>query len=181
MKHIEASGLWFPHDEPDNTVAGTLKFDDDGLQLILLGSFRRGWSPEPDRYSLIHGVVGNLPFGSFVTLIDCFQTQCQFDSVGFTSETILASKATIGDRHLSEGSSRYESMQISYSYLTDWAGLSGIKVDRMLDDGKTVTVRYSVPDTIKFSYGEKELALSVGFQCSQSAHKISRLFTRICG
>ncbi len=173
MKHFEASGLWFQHDDPDDKVAGTLKFDDEGLQLILLGSFRPGWSPEPDRYSMIHGVVGNLPIGSFVTLIDCFQTRCQFDSEGFTSETIRAAKATLGDRHLSEGSSRYECMQIGYSCLTNWAGLSGINVEHAHEDGKTMLLRYVVPDAIKFSYGEKILTLSVGFQTSLSAHKIT--------
>src|SRR4051794_31946823 len=100
MKHFETSGLWYPYDDPNNAVGGTLKFDDKGLQLVLLGTFRQGWSPEAERYPVIHGVVGESPYGAFVTLIDNFRTAQKFNMVGATSEKIRCHLAMVGNFHL---------------------------------------------------------------------------------
>ena len=109
MRHFEASGLWYPFDDPANAVGGTLKFDDKGLHLFLLGSFRQGWSAQRERYPIIHGVVGQSPYGAFVTLIDNFRTGHQFNTVGATSEKITCNIATVGNCHLPAEATRFES------------------------------------------------------------------------
>ena len=171
MKHFEASGLWYPLDDPANAVGGTLTFDDDGLQLVLLGSFRQGWSPAAERYPIIHGVVGESPYGEFVTLIDNFRSGQQFNMVGATSERIRCRKAMVGNCHLPEGAPRFESVELDFSDLTEWVGLSGMKVEWRLDAGRTYVATYYKPDNVKSAFGDKTLTLSFIFNASESAHK----------
>jgi ApeA N-terminal domain 1 len=171
MKHFEASGLWYPSDDPTNAVGGTLKFDDKGLQLVLLGNFRQGWSPEVERYPIIHGVVGESPYGAFVTLIDNFRTAQKFNMVGATSERISCHKAVVGNCHLSEGASRFKSVVLDFSYLTEWVGRGGMKVERRLDDGKTYIATYHKPDDVEFKFGEHTLTLGFNFDANEGMYK----------
>ena len=173
MKHFEASGLWYPSDDPDNAVGGTLKFDDDGLYLVLLGSFRPGWSPEAERYPLVHGVVGDCPYGSFVTLIDSFRTTQKFNMVGATSEKLYCHQAAIGNFHLSDNPITMESLELDFSYLTDWAGRSGIKVDRRLNETVTYIATYQKPENVTFKFADKTLTLGYHFNASQSLHQVT--------
>ena len=172
MKHFEASGLWYPFDDPANAVGGTLKFDDKGLQLVLLGSFRQGWSPEAERYPIIHGVVGESPYGAFVTLIDSFRTGQQFNMVGATSERIRCQMAMVGNCHLPEEASRFESVELNFSYLTEWVGRGGLQSEWKLAEGKSNYVAtYHKPDNVKFTFGEKTLTLGYTFKATESAHQ----------
>jgi ApeA N-terminal domain 1 len=173
MKHFEASGLWYPADDPTNAVGGTLKFDDKGLKLFLLGSFRQGWSPDVERYSIIHGVVGGSPYGAFVTLIDSFVTGQQFNMVGATSESIRCHAAMVGNCHLPEEARHYELVELDFSYLTEWVGLTGLKLDWMPADRRTCVVTYHKPDSVKFTFGDKTLTLAFTFNASKEAHKTS--------
>ncbi len=44
MKHFESSGLWSLRDDMSNTVGGTLRYDSEGLNLSLMGSFSEDWA-----------------------------------------------------------------------------------------------------------------------------------------
>ncbi len=172
MKHFEASGLWYPSDDPDNAVGGTLKFDEKGLQLALLGTLRQGWSPWAERYPIIHGVLGDSPYGAFVTLIDSFRTAHKFNMVGATSEKIRCHSAMVGDFHLPDGPVSFEKLNLDYSYLTEWVGRGGMEVDRKRTDGKlTFVATYTQPENIQFPFGNKTLTLGFQSESSSSTHR----------
>ena len=186
MKHFEANGLWYPSDDSTNAVGGTLKFDKDGLQLALLGSFRQGWSPKAEEYPIIHGVVGESPYGAYVTLIDCYRNKMNFNMVGVTSERITCKKAVIGDCHLPVEPTRFESIDLDFTYLSEWVGRGGVVVDMMPDDGKTYVASYRKPENVEFSFGDKTLSLGFTFKASQSTHtatltEAARLFVKPVG
>jgi len=171
MKYFEASGLWYPSDDRSSAVGGTLKFDSDGLQLVLLGSFRQGWSPEGERYSIIHGVVGESPYGFFVTLIDCHRLQSTFNMIGVTSEKITCIKGAVGNCHLSDGDSRFKSLELDLSYLTEWVEFGGFGSKLGWADDKSYTTTYRKPENARFPFGEKTLTLGFSFRASQGAHR----------
>lgn len=171
MMHFEASGLWYPSDDSSNAVGGTLKFNDEGLHLFLLGSFRQGWSPGTVHYPIIHGVLGESPYGPFATLIDSFRNQSKFNMVGVTSEKILCQKAVVGNFHFQEGPTHLQSLGLDFSYLSEWVGFGGMKVERGLVNGKTYIATFNKPDDVEFSFGKKTLTLGFNFDASESSHR----------
>jgi len=172
MKHFEASGLWYT-DDPANAVSGTLRFDGQGLLLTLLGGFRKGWSPGGQRYPIIRGVVGESPYGAFVTLIECFTTESKFNMVGATSEKILCHKAVVGDLHLSEGPARFESLELDYTHLTEWVGQGGLNVEEKLGIDKTYLANYRKPENVRLPFGDQTLTLGFKFNASQETHRVT--------
>ena len=122
MKFFKASGLWFPANEPENRVAGTLRFSESGLQLKLLGGFQGGWSPDVQAYGIIQGVVGDSPYGEFVSLYDCFQTSKSLRSQGIGSEIIRCDRAYMGNDYLFEEDAEIRSISLTTSFLTTGLG-----------------------------------------------------------
>jgi ApeA N-terminal domain 1 len=171
MKHFEANGLWYPSDDSTNAVGGTLKFDKDGLQLALLGSFRQGWSPKAEEYAIIRGVVAESPYGVYVTLIDCYRNKMNFSMAGVTSEKIRCHKAVIGNCHLPVEPTGFESIDLDFTYLSEWVGQGGMVVDMMPGDGKTCVASYRKPENVEFSFGDKTLFLAFTFKASHSTHQ----------
>ena len=121
MKFFRASGLWFPADEPENKVAGSLRFSDTGLQLRLLGGFQGGWSPDFQEYGIIHGIVGGSPYGDFVSLYDCFQLIKSVKSQGIGTETVRCDRAYIGNDYLLAEDAAIRSISLTTSFLYEWA------------------------------------------------------------
>jgi hypothetical protein len=171
MKHFEARGHWNLADDPDHSVGGTLKFDENGLTLELLGCFREGWTPIAQRYSITHGVVGDSPYGSFVTLIDSLKIGQKFTMVGATAEKIRCERAIVGNCHLEDDSSRYESVELDFSYLSDWVGRGGIKLDWRQADRTAFVATYDQPQDLTLEFGDRTLTLGFKFQVSESTHK----------
>jgi len=171
MKHFEARGLWYPTDDKENAVGGTLTFDKDGLHLVLLGSFRQGWSTDVERYPIIHGVVDNSPYGAYATMIDCFRSNTNFNMAGVTSERIYCKKGVVGNFYLPEGTTYFESLELDYTYLTEWVEYGGMTVERKLATDNTYTVTYRKPNDVEFPFGLRSLTLGFQFNASDSTHK----------
>ena len=106
MKHFKASGLWFRSDDQRKRVAGTLQYSSDGLHLKLIGSLTEGWRPRSHVYDKIFGVVGDCPFGSFVTLFDSFTKSSKINNMGIGSEIIHSNTVIIGNDHIKGESGR---------------------------------------------------------------------------
>jgi hypothetical protein len=156
MKHFESSGLWFPANDSSIAVGGTLRYDSEGLNLTLLGSFREGWAAGVERYPTIRGVVDENPYGTFVTLFDCLRTRSRFNTAGFTSETIRCGKATIGSAYFPDGPSQIPTLEVIFSYSNDWVGQSGINVEINRD---TYSMNYTEPKMFSFQFGDMKLSL----------------------
>ena len=145
MKFFEANGLWFPADDPDNAVGGTLRFSPDGLRLSLLGSFLTAWTARVQEYPVIHGVVGSNPYGHYATIFDGLRASSTIDTPGITSEIITASRAILGDEHLESENRAFDSAYVEYTYLLEWFGRRALRSrpsDRLEE---TFVIRYSKP------------------------------------
>jgi hypothetical protein len=171
MKQFESSGLWFPADDSSNAVGGTLRHDTEGLNLRLLGSFRDGWSAAAERYPTIRGVVDKNPHGTFVTLFECLRTHSRISVPGIISETIRSSKAVIGSTHLPDGPFHFETLEVLFSYLKDWAGQSGIKCSSIGRTNNSVT--YVDPDVLSFSLEDSKLELIPSPRWTLGMHQVS--------
>jgi ApeA N-terminal domain 1 len=171
MKHFKSSGLWFPGEDSANAVGGTLHYDSDGLSLKLLGSFREGWSAGQERYPAIRGVVDENPYGTFITLLDCIRIHSRISAPGITSETIRCGRAVIGISHLPDEPSRFETLEVSFSYLTDWVGQTGIRFQVTPDFSYTVV--YADPEMRSFPFGTKEVSLAARTGISHGMHHVS--------
>jgi ApeA N-terminal domain 1 len=171
MKHFESSGLWFPGDDSANAVGGMLHYDSNGLNLKLLGSFREGWSTGQERYPTVRGVVDESPYGTFVTLLDCIRTRSRISAPGITSETIRCGRAVVGFSHLPDEPSRFETLEVSFSYLMDWVGQSGIKFQ--VTPNISYDIAYTDPDTLSFAFGTKIVSLAPWPKISRGMHHVS--------
>ena len=174
MKHFEASGFWFSPDSASKQVAGTLKFDQEGLILSLHGSLREGWSAEPELYPVIQGVLGKSPYGSFVTLINGFRSSHNFNMAGVTSEKIRSDFAVIGDHHLSGNVLSSRKMELAYTPLKEWGGRGGIDYDHKKVDGEPQFVAtYSKPKNLVFPFENGTLTLSFTLKSSRGMYDLS--------
>jgi len=171
MKLFKASGLWFRADEPENRVAGTLRFSESGLQLKLLGGFQWGWSPDVQAYGIIQGVVGDSPYGEFVSLYDSFQTSKSLRSQGIGSEIIRCERAYIGDDYLFEEEADIRSISLATSYLYDWARLMDVSDFKLgLPPWNEVGIQNTFPEPVRFDIDDAAVLVGVSF----SSHSSSR-------
>jgi len=171
MKFFKASGLWFPADEPENRVAGSLRFSESGLNLKLLGGFKGGWSPDVQTYGIIQGVVGDSTYGEFVTLYDGFQTSKSIRSQGIGSETIRCGRAYMGDDYLIDEETGVDSIGLTTTYLYDWARIKDVNDFKFNPPTwNQAVIQYGIPEPTRFDIDEATLL--VGF--SYSAHSGSR-------
>ena len=151
MKFFKASGLWFPADEPENRVAGTLRFSASGLDLKLLGGFQGAWSPDEKRYKAIQGVVGDSPYGKFVTLYDNLQSKKTIRSQGIGEENICSDRAYVGDDYFLEDRTEFVSFTFLTSYLYDFARIKDVnKFERNYSNKCEIEVRYTFPEPFGF-------------------------------
>lgn len=165
MKYFKASGLWFPSDEPENRVAGTLRFSKSGLRLMLLGGFQGGWSPDVQAYGVIHGVVGDSPYGEFVTLHDGFQVSKSVRSQGIGAEVIRCRRAYMGGDYLIDEGAEVDAISLTTTFMYDWARVPGANHFEVSHPSTTnVTVQYDFPAPARFEIDDA--ALLVGFGCS---------------
>ena len=150
MKHFKASGLWFRSDDQRKRVAGTLQYSSDGLHLKLIGSLTEGWRPRSHVYDKIFGVVGDCPFGSFVTLFDSFTKSSKINNMGIGSEIIHSNTAIIGNDHIKgESAPPMESIDLSFSYLSDWAGVTRYELDTPSAAGEgRLSIHFNRPETL---------------------------------
>jgi ApeA N-terminal domain 1 len=169
MKFFKASGLWFPADEPENRVAGTLRFSESGLQLKLLGGFQGGWSPDVQAYGIIQGVVGDSPYGEFVSLYDCFPTSKSLRSQGIGSETIRCERAYIGDDYLFEEEADIRSISLATSYLYDWARLKDVSDFKFgLPPWHEVGIQNGFPEPVRFDIDDAIVLVVVSYSSHSS-------------
>lgn len=164
MKFFKASGLWFPADEPENRVAGTLRFSESGLQLKLLGGFQGGWSPGVQAYGIIQGVVSDSPYGEFVSLYDCFQRSKSVRSQGIGSEIIQCGRAYMGDDYLFEEDAEIRSISIKTSFLYDWARIKDVnELKFSLPPWNEVSIQNAFPEPVRFDIDDAAVLVGVSY------------------
>lgn len=165
MKYFKATGLWFPRDEPDNRVAGTLRFSGAGLHLKLLGGFQGGWSPDVQTYGVIQGVVGDSPYGEFVSLHDGFQTSKSLRSQGIGYEVIQFRQAYLGDDYITDEGIEADAIALTTTYLYDWARIKSVTEFKLnYPTWNEAVIQYGLPEPTRFQIADA--ALLVVNSCS---------------
>ena len=169
MRNFKATGLWSTSEDAKHPTPGTLHFSKSGIRLVLIGSFKSGWSPRVGTsYSTIHGVVGKSPYGDFVTLYNCFTKQTTMNMVAVGSETIACQRALVGSDHPPSGHSDYPSLDLRFSYLDEWVGWRNIRTDWQPGDGREVVISYTRPQLVPFTIGDTMLKVSYSLEVNDS-------------
>jgi len=128
MKSFESVGIWFLPDQPDKRVPGTLSFSvDDGFALRLSGAL----TPHVfslAKYSAIHGIVSESPYGKHISLFGCFADSLQLGISGIALETIHANYGFAGDEFIESAEELFDGAELHFRQLSTWFGYSGLKV-----------------------------------------------------
>lgn len=177
MESIQARGVWWLPASPDKRVAGTLEFHPDkGIELSLIGSFSGSTASfEPTTHELIHGIVEPNSFGRLITLQRCFQTRFTFGFPGFMTETLLATVAFGGNRHLvDETDFLFKSATVRMVWLDDWVTNSGIRNLKRdgLPDGAHFGISYTPWPPLQSDVGSARIRLFPQFGATHQHHAV---------
>lgn len=174
-EYFEANGLWHLPDTPDVIVPGTLKYDADGITLVLTGGLTQALSDKLGDYPLILGRTGSNPHGhgSIVSLIDCFGAGKSINFLGMGTEKIRCNRAALGNFHLSAEPFEYEYLELGINHLADWATLGGLEWSRVPGDPATYSATYRKPPEVRGQLGDREIVLETVCRMPHSANRMS--------
>lgn len=146
-KAADWTGHWWLPEDPDNTVAGVLRYDPaDGLRLDLIGGFEdRILRPIEHGVAVMQGsrtwpVIVGLADNKEITLIDCWPSHSNTYGMGFDGphkQTVRAMTALVG-AHLNDiEQAAFTELRVSVENLGHWSdssvfdGVIGIKDDKI--------------------------------------------------
>jgi ApeA N-terminal domain 1 len=168
MKSFKVNGQWSIDENEKKQMAGTLTYSKKGLRLKLLGSFRSGWSPTAgSNYPVIKGVVEKNPFGSFVTLYNCYTSSTSINHVGVGTESIGANRAILGDDHPPNGPQTYEGLSLRFTHLDEWVGWKNFEVEWRSKGEIGINVQYTKPENLSFQIDDITLKIGTSFGSSE--------------
>ena len=127
MKDLDADGVFWLEDAPDEQVAGRLTFTArDGGRLSLIGSFSEieqfGEFVGPRR---IHGVAGE----RLLTLDDCYQVTKRIGMPGIVREEYQVSWILSGDHFRGDQASRFTAVHVRLRHLEHWVNRTGTSIE----------------------------------------------------
>lgn len=157
LEKFEARGEWWLPDRSERRCAGTLRFDDRGIRLDLVGSLM----DEP--LSRAAFVQGTSVEGRRITLCDC-QSAGAVENGGVKSSWMWADRLIIGDHISTESQLASRCILVSYTHLESWFMHAPFKHEYGEDEGLHVwhkappIVTASIPDlgvtvSLAYSYG----------------------------
>ncbi len=153
---------WIPGAE-GRRVAGTLDFSpDDGLKLALLGGLSDSKDLDDKRFSVVHGALWECPYGSKVSLRDCFAVQLKMAAGLPPRESYHAGRAYIG-AHLEDFT--FFRARIRFAGLPVWVGLTGT-THGILEDKKGIRIEYRQPEPIRGDIKQGSLAIGINGNAS---------------
>jgi hypothetical protein len=165
MESFEYAGYWWLPSDEGTKVPGTVRFSQEaGIELSLLGSFKPVeqmlTSPE---YELVLGLTEE---GKVFTLFDCLETNSRMTAPGFVTQRLYARLAFMGAHFSSTAGMRFTKATTQYTYLADWAGVTGFTPEWETEGGQLAKfhMTYSYPDEVKSNTSYGELALTYGFE-----------------
>lgn len=150
IEGFEYKGQWWLPNEPAKAVSGTLKYNhNDGAVLELMGSFE----DNKETYKMARPVVilGTSSNGKDISLHGCFLVRLQKSYPGFSISSYLAQKVFVGAHFHKTEDVRFRSINVRFSHLDEWTGLSGFKIDHSKEED--VIIRYRRPNDIRVDIG----------------------------
>lgn len=169
METFQSPGLWYLPSNPDEKIAGTLRYSPtDGLLLSLTGSLSEPFRGSGGQsFSLIHGVLAQSPYnGRFVSLMDSFQTRFSLSMPGFATQDIISNYAYIADGIIDESYLKFSKIQLHLNCLREWVNVTGIQQAQEPDAGTQethgVTLSYRPRQPIILS--NRDVRVAIEFQ-----------------
>lgn len=153
-ERFEYKGRWWVPDNPDDEVAGLIKYSpESGITLELIGQFK----PNKDKKmpgngspTIINGYASN---HKLFTLIDChislYQPEPNLPITNYHCSSMICGRECFA----SKSEIRFREIVVSIQYLNDWVQLnSGFRVDYQL--GKSdCKIEYNKPSPISLKVG----------------------------
>lgn len=170
IDELQYEGEWFLPDKPEHKVCGTLTFiQDEGARLKLLGEFAvsNGFYVSCANLDIILGVTSN---GQRITLFDCIATNAVSISLGIPTPKFYAHWVFVGAHFDKKEDIKFKSLSISCSYLDEWVGISGFKMEPPEIGEFIVNVKYKRPDDIELTTFEGN-KISVAFEATSPEYR----------
>jgi hypothetical protein len=165
MDAFECAGYWWLPDNPDKEAPGTLTFShNDGLELRLLASLESGMDfMKSVSYDVVLGITTD---GKRYTLLDCIQTDSHAllgSELG--TQTLYAHTAVRGAHFDARGDILIDSASAEFTYLPEWAGISGFTADYVSSDRQITGfgARFEYPEEFEAMTDAGKLCLTYGF------------------
>jgi hypothetical protein len=166
MEKTEYDGKWWLPESPEKKIPGTLRFDPvDGLNLKLNGLFKElrdlNVFLNPD---IILGKTSN---SGPITLYKCREYNSQANTSGFVTSSFAADVVFVGHHFYKEEDIVFSSLLLTYSYLEEWAGISGIRIDT----NSELVISYGQPRKIEAELDD--IRICVDFDCDFWVNRIN--------
>lgn len=144
------NGLWWVPERPEERVAGTLTIEGRRLVLRLIGHFQTlSEFGKPHQPGVI---VGATREGKHVTLVQPSATEWKITAPGVPSATYRAAFAILGHLFESLGQVVFDTLNLGYPLLMEWAGRSGFSLEHTLNEQKhveAVAIHYRFPEPVE--------------------------------
>jgi hypothetical protein len=150
LESFEYKGVWYLPDDPENKIGGMLRFSpEEGISLDLVGSFIRFTL---DRNREGHEIIlGSTLVGKDVTLTGCYVlSHTHTTNRSLSAQSYQVTRAYVGPHYYSHDEIRFHALQVRYSNLDTWAGISGLNIDHPSSSDEVV-IRYIPPVGIKLA------------------------------
>ena len=166
MEELDIDGLFWPDEEPENQLAGRLKFDtQNGARLSLIGAFEGldqfGTIREP---RFIHGVAGK----RLLTLADCRQDGQSLEMPGIAREQYYVSRVLSGGHLPRSRLDGFESVSVRLRHLERWVDQTGttIKYDSSRDGRslRKIALDFEPLETVEIKIDQDTLELRFPYQ-----------------
>lgn len=166
MEQFEQAGHWWLPSQPDDQISGTVKYRPlEGISLELIGSFRE--LGDTDRVREEDIILGVTLGGKAVTLYKCFESRTRFVIGTDLSTSSYVAQVVFSGHHFEKVTDVvFSSYSVEYSFLEEWAGITGFSVELQDDATGKLTkhiVSYSFPEEICVNVDEFKLAISYRF------------------
>ncbi|WP_283154124.1 HEPN domain-containing protein [Guptibacillus hwajinpoensis] len=127
LDDYEVQGYWWLPDQKDNQLAGNLYYENQKINLHVLGSF----SNEIIEHDYIHGITIK---GEEITLFNNKLVNGTINMPGFPSQQFTAMYFIVGDHITDIDEIKFRSVNISSTYLTKWFNNRPFHTEDKLDE-----------------------------------------------
>jgi ApeA N-terminal domain 1 len=164
---FEIRGYWFLPSNPENQIAGILKYGLDGIDLQLFGTFtEKGiYVGETDKFDIVLGITEE----GEITLHDGFQIRMKMTRI--TSTQLTFNKMLIGKHFSKKEEMQFHSADINYSNLEDWMGHNPFSDDLVMEEGKLTQagMTYTFPSVFEAEVESIGATIKAGYRFNTSS------------
>lgn len=146
--YVKTGYFWLPGEE-DRKIPGTLTISNGGdIELEVVGLF-------DDSIESLNGeddlsrVIGHIEKDGLVTLDSCFYTKKNISYGGISKSKVCVNRVLSGVAYEKDEAVTFNSLSFSVDCFDEWVGISGIKIDRDLDN-KIAAITYEPPLDIAY-------------------------------